>query len=99
MTSAAPTRGEPRRFALAGNGLVVIGVAIVLWSVTATSVAGLFVGTVIADAGFGAGFQGGQPPGCSRGDLRPARGSAERLRRARQMSSPPALGRGSRARK
>jgi hypothetical protein len=52
-------RTEPRRFALAGNGLVIIGVAIVLWSVTATSVAGFFVGTVIAGAGFGAGFQGG----------------------------------------
>ncbi len=52
-------RTEPRRFALAGNGLVIVGVAIVLWSVTATSVAGFFVGTVIAGAGFGAGFQGG----------------------------------------
>jgi predicted MFS family arabinose efflux permease len=52
-------RTEPRRFGLAGNGLVMIGVAIVLWSVTATSVAGFFVGTVIAGAGFGAGFQGG----------------------------------------
>jgi MFS family permease len=52
-------RTEPRRFALAGNGLVIVGVAIVLWSVTATSVAGFFAGTVIAGAGFGAGFQGG----------------------------------------
>jgi predicted MFS family arabinose efflux permease len=52
-------RTEPRRFALAGNGLVVIGVATVLWSVTATSLAGFFVGTAIAGAGFGAGFQGG----------------------------------------
>jgi predicted MFS family arabinose efflux permease len=52
-------RTEPRRFALAGNGLVVVGVAIVLWSVTTTSVTGFFVGTVIAGAGFGAGFQGG----------------------------------------
>jgi predicted MFS family arabinose efflux permease len=52
-------RTEPRRFALAGNGLVILGVAIVLWSVTATSVAGFFVGTAIAGAGFGAGFQGG----------------------------------------
>jgi predicted MFS family arabinose efflux permease len=52
-------RTEPRRFALAGNGLVIVGVAIVLWSVTATSAAGFFVGTVIAGAGFGAGFQGG----------------------------------------
>lgn len=52
-------RTEPRRFALTGNGLVIIGVAIVLWSVTATSIAGFFVGTVIAGAGFGAGFQGG----------------------------------------
>ncbi|HTB50398.1 MAG TPA: MFS transporter [Solirubrobacteraceae bacterium] len=52
-------RTEPRRFALVGNGLVMLGVAIVLWSVGATSVAGFFVGTVIAGAGFGAGFQGG----------------------------------------
>jgi len=52
-------RTEPRRFALAGNGLVIVGVAIVLWSLTAMSVAGFFVGTVIAGAGFGAGFQGG----------------------------------------
>jgi MFS family permease len=52
-------RTEPRRFALAGNALVIVGVAIVLWSVTATSLAGFFIGTVIAGAGFGAGFQGG----------------------------------------
>jgi predicted MFS family arabinose efflux permease len=52
-------RTEPRRFALAGNGLVIIGVAMVLWSVTTMSVAGFFIGTVIAGAGFGAGFQGG----------------------------------------
>ena len=52
-------RTEPRRFALVGNGLVIVGVAIVLWSVTATSAVGFFVGTVIAGAGFGAGFQGG----------------------------------------
>jgi len=52
-------RTEPRRFALVGNGLVIAGVAIVLWSVTTTSLAGFFLGTVIAGAGFGAGFQGG----------------------------------------
>ncbi len=52
-------RTAPHRFALVGNGLVILGVAIVLWSVTATSVTGFFVGTVIAGAGFGAGFQGG----------------------------------------
>jgi predicted MFS family arabinose efflux permease len=52
-------RTEPRRFALAGNGLVIVGVSIVLWSVTATSAAAFFLGTVIAGAGFGAGFQGG----------------------------------------
>jgi predicted MFS family arabinose efflux permease len=52
-------RTDPRRFALAGNGLVIIGVAIVLWSVTTTSVTGFFIGTVVAGAGFGAGFQGG----------------------------------------
>lgn len=52
-------RTAPQRFALVGNGLVILGVAIVLWSVTATSVVGFFAGTVIAGAGFGAGFQGG----------------------------------------
>jgi predicted MFS family arabinose efflux permease len=52
-------RTEPRRFALVGNGLVIVGVAIVLWSVTTTSVVGFFVGTVVAGAGFGGGFQGG----------------------------------------
>ncbi len=52
-------RTAPRRFALVGNGLVMLGVAIVLWSVGATSVAGFFLGTVVAGAGFGAGFQGG----------------------------------------
>ena len=59
LTLLLSHRPEPRRFALAGNGLVIIGVGIVLWSVTATSIAGFFVGTVIAGAGFGAGFQGG----------------------------------------
>ena len=52
-------RTAPQRFALVGNGLVILGVAIVLWSVSATSVVGFFAGTVIAGAGFGAGFQGG----------------------------------------
>jgi predicted MFS family arabinose efflux permease len=52
-------RVEPRRFALAGNGLVIVGVAVVLWSVADTSLAGFFVGTILAGAGFGAGFQGG----------------------------------------
>jgi predicted MFS family arabinose efflux permease len=52
-------RTEPRRFALAGNALVILGVAIVLWSVTTTSIVGFFAGTILAGAGFGAGFQGG----------------------------------------
>jgi predicted MFS family arabinose efflux permease len=52
-------RTEPRRFALAGSALIIIGVATVLWSVTAPSVVGFFLGTVLAGAGFGAGFQGG----------------------------------------
>src|ERR1700722_8038613 len=41
----------PRRFALVGNSLVIVGVAIVLWSLTATSVAGFFVGDVLHAAG------------------------------------------------
>jgi predicted MFS family arabinose efflux permease len=52
-------RTEARRFALVGSGLVIAGVAVVLWSVTALSAAGFFIGTAIAGGGFGAGFQGG----------------------------------------
>jgi predicted MFS family arabinose efflux permease len=49
----------PERFALVGSGLIIAGVAIVLAAVAERSLPGLFLGTVIAGAGFGAGFQGG----------------------------------------
>ncbi|HWF56631.1 MAG TPA: MFS transporter [Solirubrobacteraceae bacterium] len=49
----------PRTFALVGNALMIGGVAVVLWSISARSVGLFFVGTAIAGAGFGGGFQGG----------------------------------------
>jgi len=52
-------RLEARRFALVGNILVVVGVAIVLWSLSLGSAPVFFVGTALAGAGFGGGFQGG----------------------------------------
>ncbi len=52
-------RLDPRTFALVGSALVIVGVLTVLWSVSAFSIAGFFVGTALAGAGFGAGFQGG----------------------------------------
>jgi predicted MFS family arabinose efflux permease len=52
-------RVEPRAFALAGTALVIVGVLIVLWSVSAHSIVGFFAGTAVAGAGFGGGFQGG----------------------------------------
>jgi predicted MFS family arabinose efflux permease len=52
-------RAEPRSFALAGSALMIIGMLIVLWSVSAHSLVGFFAGTTITGAGFGGGFQGG----------------------------------------
>jgi hypothetical protein len=52
-------RLDPRNFALAGTALVIVGVLIVLWSVSHGSIVGFFTGTAVAGAGFGAGFQGG----------------------------------------
>ncbi len=52
-------RVESRRFALAGNGLVILGTATVLWAISLHSIAVFFVGTAISGSGFGAGFQGG----------------------------------------
>ncbi len=48
-----------RTFSIVGSSLVIVGVAIVLLSVSARSIVGFFVGTAIAGAGFGGGFQGG----------------------------------------
>jgi Major Facilitator Superfamily len=52
-------RVEPRLFALVGVALVILGVLTVLWSVSARSLIVFFVGTGLAGAGFGGGFQGG----------------------------------------
>jgi MFS family permease len=52
-------RIEARTFALAGTGLIILGVALVLAAVPARSPSLFFTGTAIAGAGFGAGFQGG----------------------------------------
>ena len=52
-------RTEARTFALAGTGLIILGVALVLAAVPARSPILFFAGTAIAGAGFGPGFQGG----------------------------------------
>ena len=59
LTVLAFHRTEARRFALAGSLLMIAGTSVVLWSIAETSAAGFFIGTAIAGAGFGAGFQGG----------------------------------------
>jgi MFS family permease len=59
LTVLAFHRTDPRTFALAGAGLIILGVLTVLWSVSAHSLLGFFVGTALAGAGFGGGFQGG----------------------------------------
>jgi hypothetical protein len=59
LTVLAFHRLDPRNFALAGTALVIVGVLIVLWSVSDGSIVGFFGGTALAGAGFGAGFQGG----------------------------------------
>jgi predicted MFS family arabinose efflux permease len=51
-------RLEPRTFALAGSGLIIVGVVVVLWAISAHSIVGFFIGTALAGAGFGGGFQG-----------------------------------------
>jgi hypothetical protein len=52
-------RTDPRSFALAGSALMIAGVLTVLWSVSSHSIVGFFIGTAVAGAGFGGGFQGG----------------------------------------
>ena len=52
-------RTAARTFALAGAGLIIVGVALVLAAVQTRSPVLFFGGTAIAGAGFGAGFQGG----------------------------------------
>jgi predicted MFS family arabinose efflux permease len=52
-------RTEARTFALAGTGLIILGVALVLAAVPTRSPVLFFAGTTTAGAGFGGGFQGG----------------------------------------
>lgn len=59
LTVLAFHRTEARTFALAGTGLIILGVAVVLASVASRSPILFFAGTAIAGAGFGGGFQGG----------------------------------------
>jgi predicted MFS family arabinose efflux permease len=51
-------RVDARTFSLAGSSLVIVGVAIVLIAASARSTVAFFIGTAIAGAGFGGGFQG-----------------------------------------
>ena len=59
LTVLAFHRTAARTFSLAGTGLIILGVALVLGAVPARSPILFFAGTAIAGAGFGAGFQGG----------------------------------------
>ena len=59
LTVLAFHRTDARTFALAGAGLIILGVALVLAAVPTRSPILFFTGTAIAGAGFGAGFQGG----------------------------------------
>lgn len=59
FTVLAFHRTEARTFALAGAGLIIVGVALLLAAVPVRSPILFFTGTAIAGAGFGGGFQGG----------------------------------------
>ena len=59
LTVLAFHRTEARTFALAGAGLIILGVALLLAAVPVRSPLLFFAGTAIAGAGFGGGFQGG----------------------------------------
>ncbi|HEY2656766.1 MAG TPA: MFS transporter [Solirubrobacteraceae bacterium] len=59
LTVLAFHRTDAVRLALVGSMLVIAGVSAVLWSIAESSAAVFFIGTAIAGAGFGAGFQGG----------------------------------------
>lgn len=52
-------RTDARMFALAGAGLIILGVVLVLAAVPIRSPILFFTGTAVSGAGFGAGFQGG----------------------------------------
>jgi predicted MFS family arabinose efflux permease len=51
-------RVDARTFSIAGSSLVIVGVATVLIAASARSTVAFFIGTAIAGAGFGGGFQG-----------------------------------------
>jgi MFS family permease len=59
LTVLAFHRTEARTFALAGTGLIILGVALVLAAAQTRSPVLFFGGTAIGGAGFGGGFQGG----------------------------------------
>ena len=59
LTVLAFHRTDARTFAVAGAGLIILGVALVLTGASARSPVLFFAGTAIAGAGFGGGFQGG----------------------------------------
>ena len=59
LTVLAFHRTDAWTFALAGTGLITLGVALVLAAMPIRSPLLFFTGTAIAGAGFGAGFQGG----------------------------------------
>jgi MFS family permease len=50
---------DARAFSIAGSGLVMVGVALVLVAASSRSIVLFFIGTAISGAGFGGGFQGG----------------------------------------
>jgi len=60
LTVLAFHRTNPRTFALAGTGLIIVGVTLLLAAVPARSPILFFMGTAISGAGFGGGFQGGR---------------------------------------
>jgi predicted MFS family arabinose efflux permease len=58
LTVLAFHRVNPRTFSIVGSSLVIVGVAIVLVAASSRSIVAFFIGTAIAGAGFGGGFQG-----------------------------------------
>ena len=58
LTVLAFHRVDARTFSIVGSSLVIAGVAIVLIAASTRSIVGFFIGTAIAGAGFGGGFQG-----------------------------------------
>jgi predicted MFS family arabinose efflux permease len=59
LTVLAFHRVDPRTFSITGSSLVIVGVAIVLLAASSRSIVAFFIGTAVAGAGFGGGFQGG----------------------------------------